>query len=103
MVDRRRTGKTDLFHTLCFRCYHEQMQRKRVAKRRRSMAKLRATTADLESDASANTPAPTESKYRSLAHRRHQAQMAARRKLAETARTEKTDLAAVAATLAGRV
>ena len=106
MVHQRRAGRTELFHTLCFRCYHEQMQRKRMAKRRRSVAVVRAA-ATAEPGVDTQAVGSRDPKYRDLDHRRHQAQIAARRQLAkaggEPCQDQPTELATVAAVLAGRV
>ena len=80
MVVSRRGLRTDLFHTLCFRCYHLQMQRKRMMKRRRAQAVVQGATDDLIGTVQ-QRPAVPEPKYAALEHRRRQAQMAARREL----------------------
>ncbi len=109
MVESRRSHRIDLFHTLCFRCYHLQMQRKRMSTRRRAQAKVRAATDDLINtlDTVRQRPAMPESKYLALEHRRRQAQMTARRQMdrreAKTTDPARASRVARLAALAGRV
>ena len=108
MVESRRSHRTDLFHTLCFRCYHLQMQRKRMSTRRRAQAAVRAATDDLIDtlDTVRQRPAMPEPKYLALGHRRRQAQMAARREMdrreAKTTDPARACRVARLAALAGR-
>ncbi|MAG70485.1 MAG: hypothetical protein QF463_14360 [Vicinamibacterales bacterium] len=104
MVDSRRPGGTELFHTLCFRCYHDQMQRKRMAKQRRAKAAVRGASDDLLETLRPRAPRPREPKYRALELRRRQAQMAARRQIDSTSTDQfRARRIARAAALAGRV
>lgn len=108
MVESRRSRRTDLFDTLCFRCYHLQMQRKRMSTRRRAQAAVRAATDDLIDtlDTVRQRPAMPEPKYLALGHRRRQAQMAARREMdrreAKTTDPARARRVARLAALAGR-
>jgi hypothetical protein len=103
MVDSRRPGGTELFHTLCFRCYHDQMQRKRMAKQRRAQAAVRGASDDLLETLRPRAPRPSEPKYRALERRRRQAQMAARREIDSTSTDQfRARRIARAAALAGR-
>ena len=80
MVDRVSRNRSSLFHLLCFRCYHHQMERKRMIKQRRALAMLQKPT-DTLSRHSRDTHPPEVTKYQHLAHRRHQAQILVRRAL----------------------
>ena len=105
MVDSRRPGGTELFHTLCFRCYHDQMQRKRMAKQRRAQAVVRGRSMsnDLLDTLRPRSARPREPKYRELERRRRQAQMAARREVESTSTDQfRARRIARAAALAGR-
>ena len=105
MVESRRSRRTGFFHTLCFRCYHLQMQRERMSTRRRAQAAVRGATADLM-DTLRPRPAMPEPKYLALEHRRRQAQMSARREMdrreAETTDPPRANRVARLAALAGR-
>ena len=81
MIRSRGSAGTDLFHSLCFRCYHGQMQWKRRAKRRRAQAVVHAGTNELFDNLHQQSAQPPEPKYRALEHRRRQAQMVARREV----------------------
>ena len=108
MVESRRSHRIDLFHTLCFRCYHLQMQRKRMSTRRRAQAAVRGATADLidRFDTLRQRPPMPEPKYLALEHRRRQAQMSARhemdRREAKTTDPARARRVARLAALAGR-
>ncbi len=106
MVESRRSRRTDLFHALCFRCYHLQRQRKRMSRWRRAQAAVRGATDDLI-DTVRQRPAMPESKYLALEHRRRQAQMTARRQMdrreAKTTDPARASRVARLAALAGRV
>ena len=106
MVDSRSGPVVDLFHTLCFRCYHLQMERKRMTRRRRAQAAVRGASDELIDTLRrqpVKSPAP---KYRALEHRRRQAQMAARREVEgrrdSAADSRRASRIARAAALAGR-
>ena len=80
MVDRISRNRSSLFHLLCFRCYHHQMERKRMIKQRRALAMLQRPTDTLSRRPGEKHP-PEMTKYQHLAHRRHQAQISVRREL----------------------
>ncbi len=103
MIQNQRGNGVDLYHSLCFRCYHTQMQRKRIAQRRQKRVVLHGLSDDLLDNLHQRPHKPLTPKYRALERRRRQAQMAARRERSETAiNLSPARRVARAAALAGR-
>ena len=103
MVQNQSGNGADLYRSLCFRCYHTQMQRKRIAQRRQKRVVLDGLSDDLLDNLYHRPRKPLTPKYRALEQRRRQAQMVARRERNETAiNSSRIRRVARAAALAGR-
>ena len=103
MIQDQSGNGADLYRSLCFRCYHTQMQRKRIAQRRQKRVVLEGLSDDLLDNLHQQPRKPLTPKYRALEQRRRQAQMVARRERNEAAiNSSRTKRVARAAALAGR-
>ena len=103
MIQNQSGSGADLYRSLCFRCYHTQMQRKRIAQRRQKQVALDGLSDDLLDNLHQQPRKPLTPKYRALEQRRRQAQMVARRERNEAAiNSSRTKRVARAAALAGR-
>jgi len=103
MIQNRSGNGADLYYSLCFRCYHTQMQRKRTAQHRQKRVVLDGLSDDLLDNLHQRPRKPLTPKYRALEQRRRQAQMVARRERNETAiNSNQTSRVARATALAGR-